>query len=149
MGCFRACRSLRVPLCPSARTEACHCRSQGEHHVRSIPMLPRMQLMHVYRKMSDGMFLSACRQVAKEFPDISYDEDLLDRVCLQVRSFVAKRETSLIGRALDRAKPSAVLGSRDGHAQPLRRHPVGHVCWSDWWSRSDAVGQHWTCMCIV
>ncbi|KAF8529130.1 hypothetical protein BU17DRAFT_80320 [Hysterangium stoloniferum] len=35
-------------------------------------------------KMSDGMFLSACRQVAKEFPDVAYDEDLLDRVCLQV-----------------------------------------------------------------
>jgi len=35
-------------------------------------------------KMSDGMFLSACREVAKEFPDIKYDEDLLDRVCLQI-----------------------------------------------------------------
>ncbi|CAG8704432.1 1451_t:CDS:10, partial [Acaulospora colombiana] len=35
-------------------------------------------------KMSDGMFLSACRQVAKEYPNIKYDEDLLDRVCLQV-----------------------------------------------------------------
>ncbi|KAF9055391.1 hypothetical protein BDZ89DRAFT_938496 [Hymenopellis radicata] len=35
-------------------------------------------------KMSDGMFLSACREVSKEFPDIAYDEDLLDRVCLQV-----------------------------------------------------------------
>jgi len=35
-------------------------------------------------KMSDGMFLSACRQVSKEFPNIKYDEDLLDRVCLQV-----------------------------------------------------------------
>ena len=34
--------------------------------------------------MSDGMFLSACRQVAKEFPDVQYDEDLLDRVCLQI-----------------------------------------------------------------
>lgn len=30
------------------------------------------------------MFLSACRQVAKDFPDIVYDEDLLDRVCLQI-----------------------------------------------------------------
>jgi isocitrate dehydrogenase (NAD+) len=30
------------------------------------------------------MFLSACREVAKAFPDITYDEDLLDRVCLQV-----------------------------------------------------------------
>ncbi|KAI0092844.1 hypothetical protein BDY19DRAFT_926675 [Irpex rosettiformis] len=35
-------------------------------------------------KMSDGMFLSACRQVAKDFPGIAYDEDLLDRVCLQI-----------------------------------------------------------------
>lgn len=35
-------------------------------------------------KMSDGMFLSACREVAKEYPGISYDEDLLDRVCLQI-----------------------------------------------------------------
>jgi hypothetical protein len=34
--------------------------------------------------MSDGMFLSACRQVSKEFPDVSYDEDLLDRVCLHI-----------------------------------------------------------------
>lgn len=39
---------------------------------------------NVSRKMSDGMFLSACREVAKDFPDITYDEDLLDRVCLQV-----------------------------------------------------------------
>jgi isocitrate dehydrogenase (NAD+) len=35
-------------------------------------------------KMSDGMFLQACREVAKDFPNIKYDEDLLDRVCLQV-----------------------------------------------------------------
>ncbi|EIN10364.1 hypothetical protein PUNSTDRAFT_112224 [Punctularia strigosozonata HHB-11173 SS5] len=35
-------------------------------------------------KMSDGMFLSACREVAKSFPDIKYDEDLLDRVCLNI-----------------------------------------------------------------
>src|ERR1700733_14937942 len=34
--------------------------------------------------MSDGMFLSACRQVANDFPEIAYDEDLLDRVCLQI-----------------------------------------------------------------
>jgi hypothetical protein len=34
--------------------------------------------------MSDGMFLNACREVAKEFPDIKYDEDLLDRVCLRI-----------------------------------------------------------------
>jgi hypothetical protein len=41
-------------------------------------------LIGMDRKMSDGMFLSACREVAKGFPDIAYDEDLLDRVCLKV-----------------------------------------------------------------
>lgn len=34
--------------------------------------------------MSDGMFLTACRNVAKDYPNIRYDEDLLDRVCLRV-----------------------------------------------------------------
>lgn len=35
-------------------------------------------------KMSDGMFLQACRNVAKDYPDVAYDEDLLDRVCLRI-----------------------------------------------------------------
>ncbi|MBW0517440.1 hypothetical protein O181_057155 [Austropuccinia psidii MF-1] len=35
-------------------------------------------------KMSDGMFLQACRQVKEDFPDIKYDEDILDRVCLRI-----------------------------------------------------------------
>ncbi|KAG8963266.1 NAD-dependent isocitrate dehydrogenase [Tulasnella sp. 419] len=35
-------------------------------------------------KLSDGMFLSACRHVAKDFPNIRYDEDNLDRVCLNI-----------------------------------------------------------------
>lgn len=30
------------------------------------------------------MFLSACRAVAKEYPHITYDEDLLDRACLRI-----------------------------------------------------------------
>jgi isocitrate dehydrogenase (NAD+) len=30
------------------------------------------------------MFLNACREVAKDYPDINYDEDLLDRVCLRI-----------------------------------------------------------------
>lgn len=34
--------------------------------------------------MSDGMFLTACRAVRDEFPEITYDEDLLDRVCLRM-----------------------------------------------------------------
>ena len=46
-----------------------------------------LKLKCCYRKMSDGMFLSACREVAKEYPDVVYDEDLLDRVCLKVTIF--------------------------------------------------------------
>lgn len=34
--------------------------------------------------MSDGMFLRACRELAAEYPEIKYDEDLLDRVCLRI-----------------------------------------------------------------
>jgi len=35
-------------------------------------------------KLSDGMFLQACRSVAKDYPNIKYDEDNLDRVCLSI-----------------------------------------------------------------
>ncbi|KAF9519073.1 hypothetical protein BS47DRAFT_1337642 [Hydnum rufescens UP504] len=35
-------------------------------------------------KQSDGLFLDSCRKVAEEYPKIQYDEDLLDRVCLQI-----------------------------------------------------------------
>jgi len=34
--------------------------------------------------MAELWLLSACREVSKEFPSVSYDEDLLDRVCLQI-----------------------------------------------------------------
>ncbi|KAH9844293.1 mitochondrial NAD-dependent isocitrate dehydrogenase subunit 2 precursor [Rhodofomes roseus] len=54
-----------------------YAQSQGRGRVTAVHKANIM-------KMSDGMFLSACRQVAKEFPNIEYDEDLLDRVCLQV-----------------------------------------------------------------
>ena len=73
--------------------------------------------------MSDGMFLSACREVAKEFPDITYDEDLLDRVCLQV-CYVYRsaggcdllHSISIKGNA----ESQTIFGSCYGHAQPVR-----------------------------
>ncbi|KIM25594.1 hypothetical protein M408DRAFT_17254 [Serendipita vermifera MAFF 305830] len=54
-----------------------YAQSQGRNRVTAVHKANIM-------KMSDGMFLSACRQVAKDYPKITYDEDLLDRVCLQV-----------------------------------------------------------------
>ncbi|KAF9170558.1 NAD-dependent isocitrate dehydrogenase [Mortierella sp. AD011] len=35
-------------------------------------------------KLSDGLFLSSCQEVAREFPDIKFDDLLLDRACLQI-----------------------------------------------------------------
>ncbi|KAF9348038.1 NAD-dependent isocitrate dehydrogenase [Mortierella sp. NVP85] len=35
-------------------------------------------------KLSDGLFLASCQEVAREFPDIKFDDLLLDRACLQL-----------------------------------------------------------------
>lgn len=34
--------------------------------------------------MADGLFLEACRQVAKDFPHIQFEEILMDTACLHV-----------------------------------------------------------------
>ncbi len=35
-------------------------------------------------KMSDGLFLSTARDIAKDFPDIEFDAELLDNACLKI-----------------------------------------------------------------
>src|SRR6516162_7271055 len=35
-------------------------------------------------KMSDGLFLRCCRDVAKEYPDIPYAEHIIDNACMQL-----------------------------------------------------------------
>lgn len=35
-------------------------------------------------KMSDGLFLRCCRDVAKEFPEITYGEHIIDNTCMQL-----------------------------------------------------------------
>ncbi|KAI7861963.1 isocitrate dehydrogenase, NAD-dependent [Spinellus fusiger] len=37
-------------------------------------------------KLGDGLFLDVCRQVSKDFPDIKFNDVLLDRVCLNITS---------------------------------------------------------------
>ncbi|GAA5903104.1 hypothetical protein JCM6882_006968 [Rhodosporidiobolus microsporus] len=54
-----------------------YARANKRLHVTAVHKAPIM-------KMSDGMFLRACREIAPEYPDVKYDEDLLDRVCLRV-----------------------------------------------------------------
>jgi len=35
-------------------------------------------------KMSDGLFLRCCRDVAKEYPEITYAEHIIDNTCMQL-----------------------------------------------------------------
>ncbi len=35
-------------------------------------------------KMSDGLFLRCCREIAAEFPEIRYDELIVDNACMQI-----------------------------------------------------------------
>ncbi|RHZ80403.1 hypothetical protein Glove_136g140 [Diversispora epigaea] len=35
-------------------------------------------------KLSDGLFLEACNEVARDYPDIEFDDMLLDRACLHI-----------------------------------------------------------------
>jgi isocitrate dehydrogenase (NAD+) len=35
-------------------------------------------------KLSDGLFLDCCRRVAKDYPDVAYDELIVDNCCMQL-----------------------------------------------------------------
>ncbi|KAH6631895.1 hypothetical protein F5144DRAFT_490431 [Chaetomium tenue] len=54
-----------------------HARAIGRKKVRVVHKATIM-------KMSDGLFLTVGNQVAKEFPDIEFDAELLDNTCLKM-----------------------------------------------------------------
>ncbi|RAO66069.1 uncharacterized protein BHQ10_002081 [Talaromyces amestolkiae] len=54
-----------------------HAQSSGKKKVRVVHKATIM-------KMSDGLFLNTARDVAKEFPDIEFDAELLDNTCLKM-----------------------------------------------------------------
>ena len=47
---------------------------------------PKVRAVHkaTIMKMSDGLFLSTARKVAKDFPDVEFDAELLDNACLKI-----------------------------------------------------------------
>ena len=49
---------------------------------------PKVRAVHkaTIMKMSDGLFLSIAREVSKDFPNISFDAELLDNACLKIVS---------------------------------------------------------------
>ncbi len=54
-----------------------HARANGRTRVTAIHKANIM-------KMSDGLFLDSVRTVAKEFPDIVYDERIIDAACMEL-----------------------------------------------------------------
>ncbi|KAF2870596.1 isocitrate dehydrogenase subunit 2 mitochondrial precursor [Massariosphaeria phaeospora] len=54
-----------------------HAQSIGRTKVRAVHKATIM-------KMSDGLFLSTAREVAKDYPDIEFDAELLDNTCLKM-----------------------------------------------------------------
>lgn len=42
--------------------------------------------VNTIRKLVDGLFLDCCREAAKEYPDIEYEEAIIDTAMLQMAS---------------------------------------------------------------
>jgi len=60
-----------------ARFAFAHARSQGRKRVSAIHKANIM-------KLSDGLFLDCCRKVAQDFPEVKYDEIIVDNACMQL-----------------------------------------------------------------
>jgi len=54
-----------------------HARKKGRKRVSAVHKANIM-------KLSDGLFLDCCRAVAKEFPEVTYDEIIVDNCCMQL-----------------------------------------------------------------
>ncbi|KAG0261354.1 NAD-dependent isocitrate dehydrogenase [Mortierella polycephala] len=54
-----------------------YAKETGRNHVTAVHKANIM-------KLSDGLFLSSCQEVAREFPEVKFDDLLLDRACLQI-----------------------------------------------------------------
>lgn len=81
-----------------------------------------------HRRMSDGLFLQKCREVAENCKDIKFNEMYLDTVCLNVSAAHAGRG-SLAGGASARAALTAQRTS----------------CVSRRWSRTRPSSTFWLC----
>ena len=48
-----------------------------------------------FRKLSDGLFLRCCQEVADLYPKIKFENVIVDNCCMQVRCFVILRMTTV------------------------------------------------------
>jgi isocitrate dehydrogenase (NAD+) len=51
-----------------------------QHHRRKVTAIHKANIM----KQSDGLFLECTRRVARDYPDIPYDERIVDAACMQL-----------------------------------------------------------------
>ena len=89
---------------------------------------PKIRAVHkaTIMKMSDGLFLSTARRVAKDFPSVEFDTELLDNTCLKiVTDPTPYNDTVLVMPNLY----DDILSD--------------HVHRSYWRIRTYTVGQHW------
>jgi len=54
-----------------------YARSHGRKRISAVHKANIM-------KLSDGLFLDCCRRVAAEYPDVAYDEIIVDNACMQL-----------------------------------------------------------------
>ncbi|NVJ16799.1 isocitrate/isopropylmalate dehydrogenase family protein [Myxococcus sp. AM010] len=54
-----------------------HARKHGRKKVTAVHKANIM-------KLSDGLFLDCCRKVGREFPDVTYEEVIIDNLCMQL-----------------------------------------------------------------
>ena len=101
-------------------------------------------------KFSDGLFLEVAREVAEDFPDIAFDDRIIDALCMQLiqaperfdvlvlpnmyGDLVAELGAGLIGGHGRRARGALRWGRRTRarrvrgdarHGDPARRHEPG------------------------
>jgi len=66
-----------------------HARKHGRKRVTSVHKANIM-------KLSDGLFIECARRVAKEYPEIQYDERIVDAACMQLVMFPEKFDVLLL-----------------------------------------------------
>lgn len=68
-------------------------RTQGKYHVILFNFN-----FNIYsnRKLTDGLFLKCCRQVATEYPDIVFEELIVDNCAMQLTYYTEKFQNAVI-----------------------------------------------------
>ncbi len=87
---LRAYRGSCFQFCCDFRKKESPRHSQGQYPVTFLafgrgngPLL-YANSSHLFRKMSDGLFLECCREIAQKYPSIEYKEMIIDNACMQL-----------------------------------------------------------------